>query len=124
MWLAGMDNATREEFVDSMYALLCATNARTLTELNTDRKSLLASLRGIDPKSRDMLVKLVLLLADQGTKNLFEKKEKVEKKEKPEKPEKKEKPEKPEKKDKPEKKLKKKEDGHPDKIAESISIGV
>ena len=110
MWLAGMDNATREEFVDSMYALLCATNARTLTELNTDRKSLLASLRGIDPTSRDMLVKLVLLLADQGTKNLFEKKEKVEKKEKPEKPEKKEKPEKPEKKDKPEKKLKKKED--------------
>ena len=76
MWLAGMDNTAREEFVDSMYDLLCATNARTLTELNTDRKTLLASLRGIDPKARDMLIKLVLLLADQGAKNLFEKKEK------------------------------------------------
>jgi hypothetical protein len=80
MWLAGMDNTAREEFVDSMYDLLCATNARTLTELNTDRKTLLASLRGIDPKARDMLIKLVLLLADQGTKNLFEKKEKKGKK--------------------------------------------
>lgn len=80
MWLAGMDNTAREEFVDSMYDLLCATNARTLTELNTDRKTLLASLRGIDPKARDMLIKLVLLLADQGAKNLFEKKEKKGKK--------------------------------------------
>ncbi len=76
LWLAEMDNAAREEFVDSMYAILCATNARTLTELNTDRKALLASLRGIDPKSRDMLVKLVLLLADEGTRNLFSSKKK------------------------------------------------
>ena len=80
LWLAEMDNAAREEFVDSIYDLLCATNARTLTELAADRKALLNSLRGIEPKNRDMLVKLVLLLADQGTKNLFEKKEKKPKK--------------------------------------------
>lgn len=82
LWLAQMDNAAREEFVDSMYDILAATNAHTLTELNADRKALLASLRTLDPKTRDMLLKLVGILADQSTKSLFEKKEKKEKKKK------------------------------------------
>ena len=79
LWLAGMDNTEREKFIDSVYAVLSATNAQTLTELNADRKALLASLRNIDPKTREMLMKLVLLLADQSTKSLFEKKDKREK---------------------------------------------
>ena len=80
LWLAGMDNAEREKFVDSLYTLLCATNAKTLTELAADRKGLITSLRGMDAKSRDMLIKLILLLADQGTKNLFDRREKKSKK--------------------------------------------
>jgi len=84
MWLDRMDNAEREKFIDSVYAVLSATNAQTLTELNADRKALIASLRTIDPQTREMLMKLILLLADQSTKSLFEKKEKREKdKEKP-----------------------------------------
>ena len=80
MWLAGMDNAARENVVDSLYTLLSANHAQTLTELSADRKTLLAALRNIEPKTRDMLMKLVLLLADQGTKSLFEKREKKVKK--------------------------------------------
>ncbi len=79
-WLSGMNNATRAEFVDSMYQVLSAGNAKTLTDLNTDRKALVASLRNLDPTTRDMLLKLVVLLADQGTKSLFEKKDKKPKK--------------------------------------------
>ena len=79
LWLAQMNNTEREDFIDSMYSVLSANNAQTLTELTSDRKSLLSSLRSIDPKSRDMLMKLLLLLADQSTRSLFEKKEKREK---------------------------------------------
>lgn len=82
LWLSQMDNVSRAAFVDSMYAVLAATNAQTLTELNADRKALLASLRTLDPKTRDMLIKLVGILADQSTKSLFEKKEKKEKEKK------------------------------------------
>lgn len=76
LWLSQMNGEERENFVDSMYAILSATNAQTLTELNADRKALLASLRTIDPKTRDMLMKLIVLLADQSTRALFEKKDK------------------------------------------------
>lgn len=82
LWLSKMDNAAREEFIDSVYAVLSANHAQTLTELNADKKALLASLRTIDPKTRDMLMKLVMLLADQGTRSLFEKRDKKEKEKK------------------------------------------
>lgn len=80
LWLKQLDATQRAGFVDSMYAVLSAVGARTLTELNADRKALMSSLKNLDPKSRDMLLKLVFLLADEGTKALFEKKEKKEKK--------------------------------------------
>ena len=75
LWLSQMNSTERENFIDSVYDLLSATNAQTLTELNADRKALLASLRNIDPKTREMLIKLVLLIADQSTRSFFEKKE-------------------------------------------------
>jgi hypothetical protein len=75
LWLSQMNNTERANFIDSVYDLLSATNAQTLTELNADRKALLASLRNIDPKTREMLIKLVLLIADQSTRSFFEKKE-------------------------------------------------
>ena len=75
LWLSQMNNTERANFIDSVYDLLSATNAQTLTELNADRKALLASLRNIDPKAREMLIKLVLLIADQSTRSFFEKKE-------------------------------------------------
>lgn len=80
LWLSQMDNAAREAFVDSMFEILSSNHARTLTELNEDRKALIASLRNIDPKTREMLSKLVVLLADRGAKSLFEKKDKNKKK--------------------------------------------
>lgn len=79
LWLSQIDHEAREEFVDSMYTVLSATNAQTLTELNADRKALIASLRTLDPKSREMLMKLAVLLADQGTKSLFDKRDKKDK---------------------------------------------
>ena len=84
VWLAGMDNTAREKVVDSLYALLSANHAQTLTELAADRKLLLHTLRTIDPETRDMLVKFIMLLADQSTKSFFEKldKDKKDKKKK------------------------------------------
>lgn len=79
LWLRQIDGAQRAQFVDSMYEVLSAVGARTLTELNADRKGLMASLKNLDPKTREMLLKLVLLLADEGTKSLFEKKDKRDK---------------------------------------------
>ena len=82
LWLKQLDATQRARFVDSMYTVLSSAGAGTLTELNADRKALMASLKTLDPQTRDMLLKLVFLLADEGTKALFEKKEKREKKEK------------------------------------------
>lgn len=36
-WVADMDEAQREKFVDSLYQVLTATNAKTLTDLTRDR---------------------------------------------------------------------------------------
>jgi hypothetical protein len=36
-WVADMDEAQREKFVDSLYRVLTATNAKTLTDLTRDR---------------------------------------------------------------------------------------
>ena len=82
LWLKQLDAHERAQFVDSMYSVLSSVGASTLTELNADRKALMSSLKHLDPKSRDMLLKLVFLLADEGTKALFEKKDKKEKKQK------------------------------------------
>lgn len=65
-WIAGMDYARREAFVDALYAVLRDTNVRTLREMNKNRlasaQAMLKSLAGMDEATRRMLATTLLSL--------------------------------------------------------------
>ena len=56
-WLASLEMQERREFVDTLYSLLCATGAKTLSELNKNKiKSISAfgkALRSLEPSAEE-----------------------------------------------------------------------
>ena len=69
-WVNGMTPAEREAFVESLYETLRATNAKTLTELNADKLSLVRAWNGLSPESRTLVRKCIMLLITDGAKAL------------------------------------------------------
>lgn len=61
-WLATMDDAHREQFVDALYSVLAGTNAQTVSELNADRRAIFTSFFSMDPATRDFLWKTIVQL--------------------------------------------------------------
>lgn len=59
-WLAGLEPEQRERTIDTVYHMLCETNAETLHELKENRFSralaLLRSAKGLDEDTRKLLV--------------------------------------------------------------------
>lgn len=65
-WLGGMDISQREQTVDALFDVLCATNAKTTAELSTDwlrnAGAALSEIKNMEPGSRRMLFELLKLL--------------------------------------------------------------
>ena len=65
-WLAGMDNRQREQFVDTVYAVMQDTNAKTLRDISDNWfvcvKTMLRSLKNMDEDTRKSVSNALRLL--------------------------------------------------------------
>lgn len=77
-WLGEMSAEEREAFVDKLYEALTSTNAKTLTDLNTDKKKLRKAMGGLDAETRNTVFKYVKLILKEGAKGMVPRKEKTE----------------------------------------------
>ena len=66
-WLAGLSPAEREDFVEKLYEAAISTNAKTLSELNSDKRKLLKVWSAIDNDARSQLIKCINIVL--GRKN-------------------------------------------------------
>lgn len=62
VWLAGISVSEREEFVESLYAVLKSAGAETLSELMENKEALLKIVRGCKPEHVEILQKVVVSL--------------------------------------------------------------
>ena len=73
-WLADLDAARREQFIDALYAILSRTHARTLQEL--DEKwlpcavTILSSLNDMDEETRKLILEALSLLAKNAKESI------------------------------------------------------
>ncbi len=70
-WLGEMTTEDRETFVSNLFDSLISTNAKTLTDLNDDRKKLRQAWNGLDADTRNTVFKCVKLLLKEKTKNIL-----------------------------------------------------
>ena len=61
-WLYGMTVEEREAFADTIFETVSATNAKTLTELTSDRIKLVKAWNSLDQKTKSVLLKCVAIL--------------------------------------------------------------
>ena len=76
-WLERMSAEDREIFVDNIFDALAATEAKTLTDLNTDRKKIRKAWGSLDADTKNAIFNYVKLLFKERTKNIAPKKEKL-----------------------------------------------
>ncbi len=62
-WLSEMSVEERKNILDSLYEILASTNAKTLSELNADKLSLIKVWNTLDAPSRKMILRCISLLA-------------------------------------------------------------
>ena len=67
-WLDEMTMEERRDVVDSLYEILSSTNAKTLTDLNTDRLKLIKAWTELDPLSKKYVKRCVTLIAKNTKK--------------------------------------------------------
>lgn len=70
-WLSEMSAEDREVFVDNLFNALSSTSAKTLTDLNSDRKKILKAWGGLDSDTRNTVFKYVKLLLKEKAKNFI-----------------------------------------------------
>ena len=58
-WLNELSREEREKVVDSVYEVLVATNARTLTELTADKVKLVKAWGSLDPEVKSIVLKCI-----------------------------------------------------------------
>lgn len=87
-WLNGLTIEERSTFIDTMYDVLCATEAKTLDDLTKDRMKkmnlAIKSLNSQDTKTKAMIMRIIRALMKEGNvtlKRSFKKGKTVEKKE-------------------------------------------
>ena len=56
-WLASISIEDRERFVDELYEVLTSTNAKTLSELNTDKRKIVKAWNSMDNEFRSQLMR-------------------------------------------------------------------
>ena len=67
-WLSEMDPKQREEFVDAVYETLSATNATTLTDINTDKIKLIKAWGNLSDENKAIVTKSIKLLLKESTR--------------------------------------------------------
>lgn len=72
-WVSDMTPEDREAFVESLYETIRATNAKTLTELNADKLSLVRAWNQLTPASRAVVRKGIMLLITDSARSTKEK---------------------------------------------------
>ncbi len=77
LWLEKMSPKDREIFVDNIFDALAATEAKTLTDLNTDRKKIRKAWSGLDAETKNAMFEYVKLLFKERTNNIIPRKEKA-----------------------------------------------
>lgn len=81
-WLSGMDTERRAQFIDALFALLSATDARTLHEISSkwykNAFVLLKTFSGIDEPTRKMLGETITALLSTAGQTLFEQRPRAE----------------------------------------------
>ena len=77
MWLERMSAEDREIFVDNIFDALSATEAKTLTDLNTDRKKIRKAWGNLDAETKNAIYDYVKLLFKERSKNISSHKEKL-----------------------------------------------
>ena len=70
-WLGEMSAEERETFVSNLFDSLMSTNAKTLTDLNDDRKKLRQAWNGLDADTRNTVFKCVKLILREKTKTIL-----------------------------------------------------
>ena len=70
-WLGEMTDEERETFVSNLFDSLISTNAKTLTDLNDDRRKLRQAWNGLDADTRNTVFKCIKLLLKEKTKNIL-----------------------------------------------------
>ena len=69
-WLAELDIDKRRQLLDSLYDILSSNNAKTLTDLNADKLSLVKAWNNLDSDSRKMIRRFIsLIIKNSKTKS-------------------------------------------------------
>ena len=66
-WMNSMSKQERENVVDSVYEVLVATNATTLTELTADKVKLVKAWGSLDPKVKNIVLKCISIFLKEST---------------------------------------------------------
>ncbi|MBQ8850190.1 MAG: DUF2974 domain-containing protein [Clostridia bacterium] len=61
-WLDEMTPEEREQFVDTVFETLSSTNAKTLTELSSEKVKLVKAWSSLEPKTRNVILKCISIL--------------------------------------------------------------
>ena len=69
-WLDEMPPAGRERFIDTVYETIAATNAKTLTELTSDKIKLVKAWGALDQTTKNFLLKFAAILIKHNALNM------------------------------------------------------
>lgn len=72
-WLATMEVSKRKEFVEALFAMLSGADAKTLTELSSDKIKLIRSIVSLSPEMRDVIISSLRNLLSESAKNIHSK---------------------------------------------------
>lgn len=72
-WLGEMSAEEREAFVDSVYETMASTNAKTLTELSSEKVKLVKAWGSLDAKTRNVILKCISILIKHNAINIIKK---------------------------------------------------
>ena len=71
-WLASISIEDRERFVDDLFDALTSTNAKTLSELNSDKRKIVKAWNAMDNEFRNQLLRVLNMIT--GKKNIKQQK--------------------------------------------------
>lgn len=72
-WLDGMTPEEREAFADTIFDTISSTNAKTLTELTSEKVKLVKAWNSLDPSTRSVILKCIAILVKHNAINIVKK---------------------------------------------------
>lgn len=72
-WLGAMTPDEREAFADTIFDTLSATNAKTLTELTSEKVKLVKAWNSLEPSTRSVILKCIAILVKHNAVSIVKK---------------------------------------------------